>query len=399
MKTAARPEDTDNSSSPLQRAHWASRIAAGLALSILGLVVAVMAAESGLRWSGYRVPVLLPDSVRATYHLARNSQFLYLGYLPGAVEDYATPVALNDLGFHDHDYAPERPSPSTYRIMVLGDSYVAAWEVPLEETFHKRLEARLAKEDPLGRGSYQVIAIGQGRSAQEVEIEWLRKYGPIYKPDVVLLLFFCGNDFMENDPATFREASDFGLRYIGKVAPRKLEFFRKLMIVPSSRLNGLIAEAATEYYAEHLDRFDATISPADLMSPEIGVYRNPLTPEWQAAFERTGRLLEVARHEAKLLGARFVLASLSGPQAIGDLAPAILWKEAKDPAFDYDRPDRWVRGWAASHHVPLVELGPPLAKIGRRKVFWKHDQHLNPEGHAMVAGLLYDFLVEAAKER
>jgi GDSL-like lipase/acylhydrolase family protein len=384
--------------SPVPRVSAGRRIATGLAVALMALALSAIAAETALRLVGYRMPVLLPDSVRATYHLARNSQFLYLGYLPGAVEDYATPVSLNDLGFHDHDYAPERPWPSTYRIMVLGDSYVAAWEVPLEETFHKRLEARLAKENPLGRGSYQVIAFGQGRSAQEAEIEWLRKYGPVYKPDVVLLLFFCGNDFMENDPVTFGEASDFGLRYIGKVAPRKLKFFRRLMIVPSSRLNGLIAEAATEYYAEHLDRFDATISAADLLSPEIGIYRNPLAPEWQAAFERTGKLLEVARHEAKALGARFVLASLSGPQEIGDLAPAILWTEAKDPAFDYDRPDRWVRGWAASHHVPLVELGPPLAKIGRRRVFWKHDQHLNSYGHAVVADLLYPALVREAKE-
>src|SRR5206468_7723459 len=85
----------------------------------------------------------------------------------------------------------------TYRIMVLGDSYVAAWEVPLEETFHKRLEARLGEEDPFGRGSYQVIAFGQGRSAQEQEIQWMRRYAPIYRPDMILYLFFCGNDFME----------------------------------------------------------------------------------------------------------------------------------------------------------------------------------------------------------
>ena len=403
MSTAAPPKVGDDPASLRPRRASAGRfaggrrVATGLAVALLALGFSALAAEAALRLTGFRIPVLLSDTVRATYHLGRNSQFLYLGYLPGAVEDYATPVALNELGFHDRDYAPERPSASTYRIMVLGDSYVAAWEVPLEETFHKRLEARLAKEDPLGRGSYQVIAFGQGRSAQEAEIEWLRTFGPVYKPDVVLLLFFCGNDFMENDPATFSEASEFGVRYIGKVAPRKLEFFQKLVIVPHSRLNGLIAEAATEYYAEHLDRFDRTISPADLVSPELGVYRNPLTPEWRAAFERTGKLLEVARHEARTLGARFVLASLSGPQAIGDLAPAILWTEAKDPAFDYDRPDRWVHGWAESHHVPLAELGPPLAKIGRRRVFWKHDQHLNSYGHAVVADLLYPFLIDLAK--
>ncbi len=375
------------------------RVAVGMAISLLGLVAAALAAELGLRWSGYRMPVLLDDSVRTQYRIEPNAAFTYYGYLPGEVEDFANPVRLNALGFHDRDYAPERPTASTYRIMVLGDSYVAAWEVPLEQTFHKRLEARLEKEDPLGRESYQVIAFGQGRSAQEKEIEWMREYAPIYRPDVILYLFFCGNDFMENDQETFAEASSFGQRYIRKVAPRKIAFFRKLLLFPNLRLNGLVAEAATEYYVEHLDRFDPSVARADLESPELGIYENPLAPKWAAALERTGKLLDVARKETHQLHARFVLASLSGPQAIGDLAAQALWAQSSDPRFDYGRGDRWIRDWAERHNVSHIELGPPLAKIGRRKVFWRDDQHLNPEGHAAVAGLLYDFLLETAKER
>ena len=372
-------------------------IAVGLLVALGALAFSAALAETALRVSGYRMPVLLPDSVRATYHLGRNSQFLYLGYLPGAVEDFATPVTLNGLGFHDHDYVPERPSPNTYRIMVLGDSYVAAWEVPLEDAFHKRLEARLAKDDPLGRGSYQVIAFGQGRTAQETEIGWLRQFGPMYRPDLVLLLFFCGNDFMENDPVIFAQASEFGTRYIRKIAPRKAKVFDKLLLFPKSRLNGLVAEAASEYYVEHLDRFDAGVRRADLESPELGVYRNPASPEWAQAFERTGKLLDVARTESERLPARFVLASLSGPQAMGASSERLLWAESRDARFDYARPERWVRDWASSRQVPFVDLGSALAKIGRRKVFWHHDQHLNPYGHAAVADILYPFLVELAK--
>jgi hypothetical protein len=368
---------------------------AALLLAAIGMVMAVLGAEIALRLVGYRKPVLVPSSTRATYRIAPRSQFLYLGYLPGAVEDFAHPVRLNDLGFHDRDYPPERPSPSTYRILVLGDSYVAAWEVPLEEAFHKRLEARLEREDPLGRGSYQVIALGQGRSAQEVEIDWLRRYGPVYRPDLVLVVFFCGNDIMENDPVTFAGASEFGRRYAQKVAPRKLALFDRLLVFPRSRLNGLIAEALAGLYAEHLDRFDPAVSANDLESPELGVYRNPPPPEWQAAFARTGELLESLTRETADLHARFALASLSGPQGMGELADRLLWSQ-NDPRFDYGRPERWIAQWAESHHVPLLTLGPPLAKIGRRKVFWRHDQHLNPYGHAAVAELLYPFLVGIA---
>jgi len=160
----------------------------------------------------------------------------------------------------------------------------------------------------------------------------------------------------------------------------------------------LIAEAATEYYVEHLDRFDPAVSRDDLQSPELGIYENPLAPKWAAALERTGKLLDVARKETHRLHASFVLASLSGPQVIGDVGARALWAQSRDPHFDYGRGDRWVRDWAERHRVMHVELGPSLAKLGRRRVFWRHDQHLNPEGHAVVAGLLYDVVLAAAKE-
>src|SRR2546421_6836039 len=165
------------------------RLAVGFAVSIVGLVITAFALEVGLRVAGYRRPVLLEDSLRYAYSVQPNAAFTYYGYLPGAVADFANPVKLNALGFHDRDYPAERPSPTTYRIMVLGDSYVAAWEVPLEATFHKRLEARLEKENPLGRGSYQVMAFGQGRSAQEQEIDGMRRDAPAYPPEMIAFLF------------------------------------------------------------------------------------------------------------------------------------------------------------------------------------------------------------------
>ena len=380
-----------------RRATRLRRLASGLAVSIAGGFASLVLVELGLRLAGYRVPVMLSDRVRGQYRIAPNAEFVYLGYLPGAVEDFANTVKLNSLGFHDREYPVERPTPATYRILVLGDSYVAAWEVPVDGTFHKHLEARLVDEDPLRRSSYQVIAFGQGRTAQETEIQWLRKYGALYHPDMVLLLFFCGNDFMENDPTTFAAASRFGTHYIADIAPRKIRVFETLLLFPRSRLNGLLAEAAAEYYAAHLDHFDPRVSRADLEDPEIGIYRNPLPPEWPAAFDRTGKLLEVVRREAEQMNARFLLADLSGPQAMGAVAERVLWAQAADPGFDYRGPERWVREWATRAGVPLVELGPPLAEIGRRKVFWKHDQHLNPRGHVAVADLLYPAVVAEAK--
>ncbi len=184
------------------------------------------AAEIFLRLVGYRPPVILPLDIRSTYKLEiPDGHFVYKGYLPGTFEDFENPVVLNRFGFHDRDYPFARPSPSTFRILVLGDSYVAANEMPLEKNFHKRLEQRLTAEDPLGRHSYQVIAFGQGNTAQQTELNWLRQYGPAYRPDMVLILFFCGNDVMENSPTIFNKAQKFALFYMKEIAPRKIAFF------------------------------------------------------------------------------------------------------------------------------------------------------------------------------
>jgi hypothetical protein len=266
-------------------------VAVPLLLVLLGAAVALGAGEAGLRALGYRQPALLRPEIRATYRLGPRSQFRYRGFFPGAIVDFDNVVTLNDLGFHDRAYAAPRPSPMTSRVMVLGDSYVAAFEVALAETFHKRIEARLTREDLLGRGSYEVMAFGQGASAQEAELRWLREFGPQYRPDVVLLLFFCGNDVMENSPVLFDEANRFARFYMSEVVPKKIALFDRLLVVPRSRLNGLLVEAVSTLYVRHLTWFHPELPAEALISPELGVYRRAPTAEWQDAFARTGALL------------------------------------------------------------------------------------------------------------
>ena len=120
-------------------------------LVAFGLVVTAGSGEIFLRLIGYRPAVLLPLHIRNTYKLETpDGHFVYKGYLPGTFEDFENPVVLNRFGFHDRNYPFARPSPSTFRILVLGDSYVAANEMPLEKNFHKRLEQRLTARRSLG---------------------------------------------------------------------------------------------------------------------------------------------------------------------------------------------------------------------------------------------------------
>ena len=373
------------------------RLAARLGLAAFALLLFALAAEGALRLAGVPMPRVLTKSLRGSPRMAPGAEFVYRGYLEGAFIDFENPVRLNAQGFHDRDYADARPRPGTYRVLVLGDSYVAALSVPLDRIFHKQIEDRLNREDPLGAGRYEVIALGRGNQGQGPELAWLQEFGPRYTPDLVLLVFFCGNDIMENSPAIFSRAGSFARFYTREVAPRKAQRFEQLLWLPGSRLNGLVAEALTQRYAGHLDRYVPGLKAEDLESPELGVYRAPPTAEWQDAFGRTGALLAQLRDACAAQHTKFALACLAGPQAIGDVGNARLRRGGA--GLDLDQPERWVMGWCATNGVPAFSLKEPLRRAGPHRVFWRHDGHLDPFGNTAAADALYPFVVEQARRR
>lgn len=360
-----------------------------VAVASVGLLLAI--GEIALRAAGYRPPVLIDPAVKGTYKFSPGGTFTYVGYRPGSPVEFRIPIRMNAIGFRDDDYPFERLHPDTYRVLVLGDSYVAAMEVEVRQAFHKLLEARLNAEDPLGRGSYEMIALGQGNRAQEAQLGWLSKYGPRYRPDLVLLVFFCGNDVMENSSTIFERARRFASLHQKKIAPRTLAFYRRLFRIRGSRLNGFVAERATTFYAARMHLFHDDITHDQLQSPDAGVYGIPPAAEWLEAWETTAGLLGRIRDEAGRQGAPFALAVISGPQAISEETQEHL--RHGDAGIDLQQPEHWVDDWSAANGVPSLSLGAALRASDPEKVFWRHDGHLTPFGHQVAADALYPFLV------
>ncbi len=91
--------------------------------------------EVGLRVVGYRPPDLLTAEARKTYRIAPHGDFVYRGYLEGMFSDFANPVKLNSLAFHDVEHAHARATPDTYRLIALvgsgGEGEVWKAEMPL----------------------------------------------------------------------------------------------------------------------------------------------------------------------------------------------------------------------------------------------------------------------------
>lgn len=100
---------------------------------------------------------------------------------------------INKFGWRDKEWTLEKPK-NTYRIAVLGDSFVEALQVESEFTFLKLTEESLKK-----KFNYNMELMNFGRSGytQTEEFIILKTKVIQFSPDMVILFFFPGNDISD----------------------------------------------------------------------------------------------------------------------------------------------------------------------------------------------------------
>jgi hypothetical protein len=101
----------------------------------------------------------------------------------------------NVFGFNDRDYSL-RKTPGIFRVLVVGDSF--SWVGGREGNYTKLLERRFEKY----HGSHMIDFINAGYPMTHTgeQLAMLKKFGLQYNPDLVILGFFMGNDFVDANP-------------------------------------------------------------------------------------------------------------------------------------------------------------------------------------------------------
>ena len=152
------------------------------------VVVGLLLAEGALRLAG----------VRFDASFFRDDRELGWGLRPGArgwhVSEGEAFVAINANGQRDAERTLEKPA-GAYRVAVLGDSMVEARQVPLEQTFAQVMERHLSR--CAGR-AVEVLNFGVPGYGTAQELLQLRSRVWPYRPDLVLLTAYLGNDLWDN---------------------------------------------------------------------------------------------------------------------------------------------------------------------------------------------------------
>ncbi len=180
------------------RARWVA-VAQVALLAAVSTALTLGGLELGLRATGHRA---LYEVYSKSSLFWRADPLLGWSHEPGAAGtfvgpdpwpiEFEAPVRINSLGLRGPEVEP--PPPGGLRVLLLGDSMVAGFEVPYRETFGARLEARLARQ--FG-APVQVINAGVRGYGTDQSALYYRERGRALEPGVVVL-FHSGNDPDDN---------------------------------------------------------------------------------------------------------------------------------------------------------------------------------------------------------
>lgn len=167
------------------------RVLGNLALAVVSLSICLALAEVVLR------STFTLDTGRSQEFRIPHSEFgwvlepdaSYLYKLPETSER----VRYKSTGWRDVNHAFEKDV-GTFRILVLGDSFMDAYSVTLPQSFHKQIEQIVSDQGI----EVEVINLGVGGYGTLQEYLAFRDVGQLYEPDLVLLGFYIGNDVTNN---------------------------------------------------------------------------------------------------------------------------------------------------------------------------------------------------------
>lgn len=163
-----------------------------LVLVFLGFFVFLIFLEIYLRLRGFRPPSFALIDEKTNLVVSKPGVYEYVN--PPENPCVRNRVRINNLGFHScKDYFYDKPS-GVYRIVVLGDSFVEAVQVPCDKTFHYILEEKLNSYG----NRVEVLNFGMGGGGRLSSLLYLIEYGEKFKPDMIIDLFVY-NDIRDDD--------------------------------------------------------------------------------------------------------------------------------------------------------------------------------------------------------
>ena len=376
-----------------------------IALTGIGTVFGLILCEIGLHIGGVSYPSFFTAD-----------EYRGVALRPGAegwwLQEGEAYIRINSAGLRDREHTKVKPA-KTVRIAVLGDSYAAAFQVSMEDTFWSVMERELGQCAPFANRKVEVINFGVSGYGTVQELMTLRHYVWDYDPDVVVLAFTTGNDVRNNlraleaDPlkpylvyedgkpildSSFRETSEFRARnsVIAKVFYGLLNYSRTLQVL--NQLRNTINNRQSLAQQREI----ASQAAGSELGIEESVYFEPRNVLWEDAWHVTEAALLQMQTEVKQKGVKFLIVTLSNSIQVH---PDPQVRQAFMKRFGIQEllyPDLRIEALAKREGISILTLAPVLQAYAEQHKVFLHGfanaimggGHWNAQGHKIAGQLI-----------
>jgi hypothetical protein len=252
-----------------------------------------------------------------------------------------------------------------------------------------------------GRGDVEIVNAGMEAMGPGYYWHILKKYGDLFKPDLVLMGFFVGNDFEEADFFVYignfiSEPKDLYKRYSGYDQFRHLRLYRLLKNKYTRyRETQLRQEEAKRYPPQQVGTFsDETFLEVERNRSRIfdKNKRDGLQKNWQECSDVLLKMKDWCdRRKIKLVIA-ILPEQFQVDQALRD-AVLTKYKHIAAENLDLSYPDNLIVDFCRTHDINCLDMLGQFQEQGKtRQLYMLRDSHWNEAGNRLAGDLIFEYL-------
>jgi lysophospholipase L1-like esterase len=376
---------------------------------LFGLVLPLIGLELTLRFFGPTLPGRYSIGISQVAHpiYGRFQVPSSTGWY--RTDEFVSRVQFNALGLRDWEIAPVKPE-GERRILVLGDSFVQGAEVNIEDTLTTHLQSRIRAAGHRAR----VINAGVAGFSTDQQLLLLRNLGWALAPDIVILVFYIGNDVPENSV----ELTDFVKPYFtldaqGVLQPHPFEaredsgaeevtaWIRRQSQLAGMIDTGVVPKLRTLPGMAKVPSVDhEVVGPITVGAGPGGsdVYRAEMSSSWRHAWAVTDALIHELAEESRQHSIPLVLVIAPSKWEVHTEDWELLLRQNNLPndGWDLDAPARRIAAMSEREGVPFISPLAVLRESARSKrYYFRQDVHWTAAGHRAVADVLADGLLDS----
>lgn len=365
-------------------------------LSILmSIAVAALVLEGGLRFLGMGPT---PSIQRFDPELGWSKTPLAEG--KRKTREFDVTYRVNELGLRDDAMSSPAKPAGTFRVLMLGDSFVLGYTVDREHLFVDQLERWWKAE---GR-AVDVINAGTEGYSTDQEALWLSENGAAFAPDLVVA-FPYENDLYWNAQTSYLRFPKPRIEADGTPEHRVLVDPGKKSPIESTALGSLIAHMTSGEKPPMWSFSDAQGEERRVPTEWASYFADPAAQSFmQDAYARTRGAMIHLQKTCEKLGAKLVVVPIPGKacvheQALTALESYIGSKSNPSAAtgtsgWSPDRPVDTFLGMCRDLSIPALDPRPALKAAAREDgdLYFAVDWHFNGAGNVAFAEFVHDGL-------